>query len=168
MRILRAHVAVRACQVHNAVFVHHRRDREALDYWIDVVHRDIHVVAARAAIVIRDRGRDRVYVRRCARGIVVHVLVCGGVPDVATVRVDRGRRTHLAIPPVDHDRMCILRAHIRDRTGDGYRAVLVDHRRVHTDTSDHRINIVHGDACADSPLSPVIVGHSGRDYVRIG
>ena len=168
MRILRAHVAVRTCQMHHAVFVHHRRDRQAFNHRIDVVHGNIHSVAARAAVVVRDRCGDRVYVRRRARGIIVQVLMCGGIPDVAAVRVDRGHRTHFAMSPVDHYRMRILRAHVRDRTGDGYRAVLVDHCRVHADAGDYRTDVGHGDICDVTPLPPVIVRDSGRDYVRIG
>ena len=104
--------------------------RPAHDFRRYVVYLHALAVAAHAAVVVGHRGIDRVTIRRCARRVVVQILVRQG-KDLAAraagaevVAFDVARRQCVA--PVDIQGERVQRARIRDGSGQRRHTVLVD------------------------------------------
>ena len=131
MRVLRAHIAVSACQVDHAVFVH-RRGRDAVNQGDHVRDRRGRAVDFRARIIIGQGHTNRVRVAGRARGVVVQVLVrqreCLAARRAGSERILLDVAGGERIAPVNRQRERVQCPGIDDVASQRCRFALVDRR----------------------------------------
>ena len=80
---------------------------------------------------------------------------------------DGGRGCAFVTSPVDHHRVRIQRADVRDRARDGHRTALVDHHRINANPRDHRVHVGDRGGRAGHVRTRVVVGRCGNDRITV-